>query len=76
MAEPEIREALTGKHAHPVARALVSLLECRIGNVRAAAEQQGCKTRDELCGAARVLVQLREELVAMLNADVAPSAEK
>ncbi len=64
LTDEEIVRALAGKTSLPEVKAIISLIENAIANVRRGAETHQGVTRDEFCGAARELREMRTRLVA------------
>jgi transcription initiation factor IIE alpha subunit len=64
LTDEEIVQALAGKTSLPEVKAIISLIENAIANVRRGAETHQGVHRDEFCGAARELRAVRTRLVA------------
>lgn len=67
LTEAEVSHALKGKSAMPEVRALMSILEHAIGTARNGSEDARGTERDEFCGAARELREVRRRLNAYLS---------
>lgn len=67
LTEAEIAEALEGTKERKELRAVMSLVECFIAEAHAEATLRGVdkQVRDEACGGARFLKELREELIEL-----------
>lgn len=64
LTDDQIVAALAGKTSLPEVKAVISLIENAIANVRRGAETHQGVARDEFCGAARELREVRARLVA------------
>lgn len=69
LTEQQIQKALQGQVRHPMAAAVISFIEWKIGCERNIAEARGqeAQTRTEACAAAAALVDLRAELLNYLR---------
>lgn len=69
LTEAEIRKQLAGRATLPQMAAVVSLIENSIANARRGAEAVRGVERDEWCGAARELRELRASILEMLASE-------
>ena len=66
LTEAEITAALRGRAKDDQVKAIISLVECHIGVQHSAAEKNR-EGRDEACGAARALKELRREINELVS---------
>jgi len=77
MTEREIAEALAGTRERKEMQAVMSLIECFIAQAHEECRKRGqeARIRDEAAGAARYLIDLRDEMIAKAT-EKAPEVEE